>query len=54
MYTSVLCVVNVQYSTPRCDRLHFLSSEFLHLEVTTPLSDEPDGILCRFGVDFGF
>ena len=30
------------------------SSEFLHLEVKTPLSGEPDGILCRFGVDFGF
>ena len=57
MYTSVLCVVNVQESTPRCDRhhrLHFLSSEFLHLEVKTPLSGEPDGILCRFGADFGF
>ena len=57
MYTSELCVVNVQESTPTCDRhhrLHFLSSEFLHLEVKTPLSDEPDGIVCRFGVDFGF
>ena len=31
-----------------------LSSEFLHLEVKTPLSGEPDGIVCRFGVDFGF
>ena len=46
MYTSVLCVVNVQYPTPGCDRLHFLSSEFLHLELKTPLSGEPDGILC--------
>ena len=57
MYTSVLCVVNVQYPTPGCDRLHrlhFLSSEFLHLEVKTPLSGEPDGIVSRFGVDFGF
>ena len=34
--TSVLCVVNVQYPTPGCDRLHFLSSEFLHLEVKLP------------------
>ena len=43
MCTSVLCVSNVQESTPRCDRhhrLHFLSSEFLHLEVKTPLSGE--------------
>ena len=57
MYTSVLRVSNVQESTPRCDRhhrLHFLSSEFLHLEVKTLLSGEPDGILSRFEVDFGF
>ena len=46
MYTSVLCVVNVQYPTPGCDRLHFLSSDILHLEVKTPLSDEPGGTLC--------
>ena len=49
MYTSVLGVVNVQYPTPECDRLHrlhFLSSEFLHLEVKTLVSGEPDGILC--------
>ena len=57
MYTSVLCVVNVQYPTPGCDQLHqihFLSSEFMHLEVETPVSDEPDRTLCLFGVDFGF
>ena len=54
MYTSVLCVVNVQDPTPGCDRLLFLSSEFLHLDVKTPPSGEPDGILCLFEVDFGF
>ena len=39
MYTSVLFVVNVPYPTPGCDRLHrlhFLSCEFLHLEVKIP------------------
>ena len=49
MYTSVLCVVNVQESTPGYDRLHrphFLSSEFLHLEVKTPVSGETGEILC--------
>ena len=45
MYTSVLCVVNFQYPTPGCDRLHFLSGEFLHLEVKTPTSDETGAIL---------
>ena len=57
MCTSVLGVVHVQDLTPVCDRLHrlhFLSSEFLHLEVKTPPSGEPDEILCLFGVDFGF
>ena len=57
MYTSVLFDLNVHYPTPGCDRLHrlyFLSSELLHLEVKTPPSGEPDGILCLFGVDFGF
>ena len=57
MYTNVFCVLNVQYPTPGCDRLHrlhFLSSEFLHLEVKTPVSGESYGILCLFGVDFGF
>ena len=57
MYTSVLSVLNIHYHTPGCDRLHrlhFLSSEFMHLEVETPVSDERDGTLCLFGVDFGF
>ena len=57
MYTRVFCVLNVLYPTPGCDRvhrLHFLSSEFLHIEVKTPVSDEPDGTLCLFGVEFGF
>ena len=57
MYTSELVVVNVHYTTPGCDRLHrlhFLSTEFLHLDVKTLVSDEPDGTLCLFGLDFGF
>ena len=49
VYTSVLGAVDVQVPTPGCERVHrhhFLSSEFLHLEVKTPLPGEPDGILC--------
>ena len=48
MYKIVLLVVNGQDPTPEFDRLHrhqFLPSEFLELELETPPSGEPEGIL---------
>ena len=48
MCTIVLLVVNGQDPTPGFDRLHrhqFLPSEFVELELETPPSSEPEGIL---------
>ena len=48
MYTIVLLVVNVQDPTPGFDLLHrhqFLPSEFMEVELKTPPSGEPEGIL---------
>ena len=57
MYTSVLCVVNFQYPTPGCDRLHrlqFLSTKCVDLEVKTPTSDETGAILYKLVIKVGF
>ena len=48
MCTIVLLVVNGQDPTPGFDRLHrhqFLPSEFMEVELETPPSGEPEGIL---------
>ena len=48
MYTSVFLVVNGQDPTPGFDRFHrhqFLPSKFLELELETPPSGKPEGIL---------
>ena len=57
MYTSVLCVSNVQESTPRCDRHHrlqFLSTKCVDLQLKTPVPGETGAILCRFVIKVGF
>ena len=48
MYTIMLLVVNGQDPTPGFDQLHwhqFLPSEFVELELETPPTCEPEGIL---------
>src|SRR5664279_589646 len=43
--TNVLGVIDVQDATPGFDRLHRLPSQFLDLQLETPTSGEPGGIL---------
>jgi hypothetical protein len=52
--TSVLGVVDVQYPTPECDRVHrhhSLLSDFLDLWLEPPTPGGTKGIFARVGVD---